>query len=156
MLSCIYWTCCSTNKEVEFTLPLCHGQRTICLKEGYNPNAILPAIKHVIYDKNFHFQYHIRKTAKDYTSFFNPGQCTVALLGQQISPCLLSKRRYSSRFHYNSQSPSASPSLESMCLVNANLDIMSLKTALYDVSSIKKARYSLQVLACCLHHNLVT
>ena len=34
----IYGTCCSTNKEVESTLPLCHGQRTICLKEGYNPN----------------------------------------------------------------------------------------------------------------------
>ena len=30
--------CCPTNKEVESTLPLCHGQRTICLKEGYNPN----------------------------------------------------------------------------------------------------------------------
>ena len=40
-------------------------------------------------------------------------------------------------------------------VVNAYLDIVSLKTALCDVSSIKKARYSLQVLACCLHHNLV-
>ena len=40
-------------------------------------------------------------------------------------------------------------------LVKAYLDIVSLKTALCDVSSIKKARYSLQVLACCLHHNLV-
>ena len=40
-------------------------------------------------------------------------------------------------------------------LVNAYLDIVSLKTALCDVSSIKKARYSLQVLACCLHNNLV-
>ena len=40
-------------------------------------------------------------------------------------------------------------------LVNAYLDIVSLKTTLCDVSSIKKARYSLQVLACCLHHNLV-
>ena len=33
-------------------------------------NAILPVIKHVVFDKNFHFQYHIKKTAKDYTSFF--------------------------------------------------------------------------------------
>ena len=40
-------------------------------------------------------------------------------------------------------------------LENAYLDIVSLKIALCDVSSIKKARYSLQVLACCLHHNLV-
>ena len=40
-------------------------------------------------------------------------------------------------------------------LVNAYLDIVSLKKILCDVSSIKKARYSLQVLACCLHHNLV-
>ena len=40
-------------------------------------------------------------------------------------------------------------------LVNAYLDIVSLKRALCDVSSIKKARCSLQVLACCLHHNLV-
>ena len=39
-------------------------------------------------------------------------------------------------------------------LVNAYLDIVSLKTALCDFS-IKKARYSLQVLACCLHLNLV-
>ena len=40
-------------------------------------NAILPVIKNVVYDKNFHFQYHIMKNAKDYTSFLNPGQCTV-------------------------------------------------------------------------------
>ena len=40
-------------------------------------------------------------------------------------------------------------------LVNAYLYIVSLKTALCNVSSIKKAPYSLQVLACCLHHNLV-
>ena len=40
-------------------------------------------------------------------------------------------------------------------LVNAYLDIVSLKTALCDVSSIKKARYYLQVIACCLYHNLV-
>ena len=40
-------------------------------------------------------------------------------------------------------------------LVNANLDIVSLKTALCDVSNNKKARYSSQVLACCLHRNLV-
>ena len=30
-------------------------------------NAILPVIKHVVYENNFHFQYHIKKTAKDYT-----------------------------------------------------------------------------------------
>ena len=28
-------------------------------------NAILPVMKHVVYDKNFHFQYHIMKTAQD-------------------------------------------------------------------------------------------
>ena len=40
-------------------------------------------------------------------------------------------------------------------LVNTYLVIVSLKTVLCDASSIKKARYSLQVLPCCLHHNLV-
>ena len=47
-------------------------------------NAILPVIKHVVYDKNFHFQYHIKKTANDYTSFLNSGQCTVGSADQSL------------------------------------------------------------------------
>ena len=47
-------------------------------------NAILPVIKHVVYDKNFHFHYHIKKTAKDYTSFLNPVQCTVRSADQSL------------------------------------------------------------------------
>ena len=44
-------------------------------------NAILPVIKHVVYDK---------KTAKDYTSFLNPGQCTVGSADQ--SPFAIKKK----------------------------------------------------------------
>ena len=29
-------------------------------------NAILPVIKHAVNDKNFHFQYHVMKTSKDF------------------------------------------------------------------------------------------
>ena len=47
-------------------------------------NAILPVIKHVVNDKNFYFQYHIMKTTKDYTSFLNPGQCTVGSADQSV------------------------------------------------------------------------
>ena len=47
-------------------------------------DAILPVIKHV-YDKNFYFQYHIKKTAKYYISFLNPGQSTVGSADQSLS-----------------------------------------------------------------------
>ena len=38
-------------------------------------NHKLPVIHHVVHDK--HFQYHIMKTAKDYTNYLNPGQTAV-------------------------------------------------------------------------------
>ena len=51
-------------------------------------NAILPVIKHVVYDKNFHFQYHIKKMLKITHHFLNPGQCTVgSALSRSVPVC---------------------------------------------------------------------
>ena len=130
-------------------------------------NHKLPVIYHVSPD--VHFQYHIMKTAKDYTNYLNPGQTTVGSSDfplyylkkkiQSACPATFSKSDYfsfSGGLHIEQTSYNVHGDLiKGTSLVDivkqSELSVIGLQTAVADVNDIKNNCYIIQVLATCLY-----
>ena len=63
------------RKPLSWTAWLIYSNRYNYSNQILTLNHKLPVIYHVSPD--VHFQYHIMKTAKDYTNYLNPGQTTL-------------------------------------------------------------------------------